>query len=117
MQPAPVFRRFSVEFGDAVFDVVDDLVAALFLGEMSAEAFGVVPEFLVGGFLDGDDPSLEVDIDDLFHGSVMLMLGDSSDRVSTVSVSVAVGSSSGAVLEVICSTASASCLQVASNSR
>ena len=61
--------HFGLEFGDAVFYVVDDLIPSFLFGEEPAKAFHILLQYVVGCFLDGNHPALEVYINYLFHFS------------------------------------------------
>ena len=55
------------QLGDTPLDVVENLFATFLQLKMLAKQLNVQLQFFIGGLLDRNRPSAEIDLNDLFH--------------------------------------------------
>ncbi|TMO71187.1 hypothetical protein CWC16_20080, partial [Pseudoalteromonas sp. S3776] len=64
---ATFFKCFTKELSNTAFNIIDDFISSFFIGEETAEAFYILLQYVVGRFLNGNHPALEVYVYYLFH--------------------------------------------------
>src|SRR5579859_1528982 len=61
------FKGLREQLRKAVFNITDNLITAVFIGKIPAQAFNILLQYFISGLFDRDHPAMKVYIDDLFH--------------------------------------------------